>query len=351
MSWMILAHLSGWWIREEDFWVANLINIILDSIGASGFLFIAGVSIMLSQRKKLDKVTNSIQYSKKTIRNEYFFRALLIFIIALLYNTSIAIALNDYTWIWSWFILLTTSISFLIAWPLLKTSKILRVVIGVGIWIGNHYIFNIMIIYEGQTNVLGFFFYILYNGYHLDPILPFFPFFLIGTVVGDLIYDIFNRYNPENRKKVFKNKFFIPGTVIGVLLILLNVLFQFPGFLVRRTIPWLLYTLGIDLLLFSMLLAFEIFGFMERKKSYKFLFYYSFYSLTIYLAHNILYFLFLNQLNLVTVWFFIVGAFIALGLLLRTIYKKWAEKASLKYQLSRLSIGLARRIESRRVLQ
>lgn len=349
MSWMILAHLSGWWIRQEDFWIAIRINVILDPIGASGFLFIAGVSIMLSHRKKLNRTKDSHQYSRRMIRNEYLLRAFFIFIIALIYNLSIAITLNDYTWVWSWFILLTISISFIIAWPLLRTSKLLRLIIAVVIWIANGFIFNSLKIFKGEFNILGILFYILYNGDFLDHILPFFPFFLIGTVVGDIIYEIFNRTNLENRKRVFIRNLFVPSIIIGTGLIIINMLF--PGFLIRGSLPWLFYTIGIDLVLFSVLLTFEIFGYMEKEKSYRFLFYYSFYSLTIYLGHNLLYFLFLNQLNLFNIWFFIAGAFIAIGLLLRFIYKRWSEKASLKYHLSRLSISLARRIESKSVIR
>jgi hypothetical protein len=349
MSWMILGHLSGWWIRDEDFWIANLINIILDPIGASGFLFIAGVSIMLSHKKKLTKSENSEQYTTRMVRNEYFLRAFLILIIALVYNTSIAIVTNNFSWIWSWFILLTTSISFFMAWPLLKTSKLLRLAIGIGIWIGNNFIFNILILYEGQTNVLGVIFYVLYNGKHLEPILTFFPFFLFGTVIGDIIYEIFSRNNPEHRRRIFKKNLFIPSLVIGVSLVLFNVLFQFSEFWIRRSLPWLFYTIGIDLLIFSILLTFEIIGFMEREKSYKFLFYYSYYSLTVYLGHNILYFLFFKQLNLFNICFFILGAFITLGLLLRAMYKIWSEKASIKFHLSKLSVRLTSIIESRKV--
>jgi hypothetical protein len=349
MSWMILAHLSGWWIRQEDFWVARLINVILDPIGASGFLFIAGVSIMLSHKKKLDKAKNLKHNSKNMIRNEYFLRAFFILITALIYNFSIAVTLNNYTWVWSWFILLTISISFFLAWPLLKISKLLRLAIAVVIWIGNGFIYNNLIIHEGEFNILGVIFYILYNGKYLDPILPFFPFLLIGTVVGDVIFDVFSGHNLENRKRVFKKKLFTPAIIIGVLLILITTLLQFPGFLIRKSLPWLFYTIGIDILLFSILLTFEVFGFMEKEKSYRFLFYYSFYSLTIFLGHNILYFLFLEQLNIFNIWFFIAGAFVTLGLLLRVIYKKWSEKASLKYHLSRLSVSLARKIERKNV--
>jgi len=351
MAWMILGHLTGWWLRGEDFWLAIFINIILDPIGASGFLFIAGVSIMLSYRKRLLKSKNSEEYTYRMIRNEYLFRAFFILIIALIYNTCVAIAINDFTWIWTWFILMTIAISLFMAWPLLKTSKFLRLALGIIIWIGDKLVFDILILYEGQPNFFGVLFHFLYSEYTLEPILTFFPFLLFGTVIGDVIYDIFDMNNLEDRKKTFKNNFLIPSIIIGGFSILLNVIFLFPEFLVRRTIPWLVYTLGIDLILISVLLTFEIFNFIKTEKSYRLLFYYSYYSLTVYLGHNILYFLFLDMLNAFNIWFFVVGAFFTIGLILRSVYKKWSEKASIKLQLGKLSFSLARNIENKRLVQ
>ena len=351
MAWMILGHLTGWWLKGEDFWLANLVNIILDPIGASGFLFIAGVSIMLSYRKRLLKSKNSVEYTYRMIRNEYLFRAFFILIIALIYNTFVAIAINDFTWIWTWFILMTIAISLFMAWPLLKTSKFLRLALGIIVWIGDKLVFDVLILYEDQPNFLGVIFHILYGEYTLEPILTFFPFLLFGTVIGDVIYDIFNINNLEDRKKKFKNIFLIPSILIGGFSILLNVVFVFPEFPVRGTIPWLVYTLGIDLILFSVLLSFEIFNIIKTEKSYRLLFYYSYYSLTVYLGHNILYFLFLDMLNAFNIWFFVAGAFFIIGLILRSVYKKWSGKASLKFQLGKLSFNIARIIESKRYPQ
>ncbi len=351
MAWMILGHLTGWWLREEDFWLANSINIILDPIGASGFLFIAGVSLMLSYRKRLLKSINSEEYTYRMIRNEYLLRSFFIFVIALIYNACIAIAINDFKWIWTWFILMTIAISLFMAWPLLKTSKYFRLALGIIIWIVDKLIFDVLVIYEGQSNFFGVLFHILYSEYTLEPILTFFPFLLFGTVVGDVIYDIFNINNLEDRKKTFKNIFIIPSILIGGISILLNVVFIFPEFPVRGTIPWLIYTLGIDLILFSILLTFEIFNIIRTEKSYRLLFYYSYYSLTVYLGHNVLYFLFLGMLNTFNIWFFVAGAFFIIGLILRSVYKKWSGKASLKFQLGKLSLTLARIIESKRYSQ
>ncbi len=51
---------------------------IFDSLGASGFLFISGVSIALSYRNKLNKVNSTQEYSYRTVRNHYLMRAVFI---------------------------------------------------------------------------------------------------------------------------------------------------------------------------------------------------------------------------------------------------------------------------------
>lgn len=351
MSWMVLAHLTGWWLNSEFFWLHGILIMIFDPIGASGFLFIAGVSIMLSHRKKYKKSKNSEQYNKRMIRNEYFFRALLVLIVALIYNTCVAIAINNLTWIWSWFVLLTIAISFFIAWPLLNTPKYLRIFLGIVIWIGDKLILNILILHEGQPNVLGVLFHILYNGYHLDPILTFFPFFLFGTVIGDILFDSYINNDSINKKQDLKKNLIIPSIIIGGFLIILGISIDFPNFLIRQSLSWMIYAIGINISFISILLLFEKFVVGKTKRSYRLLFYYSYYSLTVYLGHNLLYFIFLKQLNAFNIWFFILTTFILIGLLLRFIYKKWGAKASIKIQIGRLSLEIALRIEERKKLK
>ncbi|MEE9377637.1 MAG: hypothetical protein V3V33_06335 [Candidatus Lokiarchaeia archaeon] len=97
----------------------------------------------------------------------------------------------------------------------------------------------------------------------------------------------------------------------------------------------------------SIFLIFEVFKVIKPHRSYKFLFYYSYYSLTINLTHNLLFFLFFHQLNVFNIWFFIVGAFIFLGILLRAIYKAWEGKASIKVQIGQLNLSFAMNIEEK----
>ena len=344
MAWMILNHLFDWWLKSEYNWLKSIMISILDPIGVTGFLFISGVSISLSYRKRIIKAEKSETYNFRIVRNSYLFRAFFILIIALIYNSAVAISLKDPSMVWTWFVLLTAAISLFLAWPLLKTPKFFRILIGLTILIAHLFIVSLLIPYEGDSNIYGLLFHILYNDIHQDPILIFFPFFLFGTVIGDMIFDTLLL---NNNKKNIKNRFFAPSMIIGILLITIGVLYSFPDFLIRESLSWIIYSLGINVLFISILIYIEKYEIIETTKSYKFLFYYSYYSLTIYLAHNLLYFLFLHQLNVFNIWFFVIGAFFFIGLILRATYKIWEGSASIKVQISKLSLGITMRIEER----
>jgi len=345
MAWMILGHLIDWWLKSENSWLHTITIMIIDPIGAAGFLFISGVSIALSYRKRLNKVKVSEDYNFRMVRNSYLFRAFFIFIIAIIYNIPAAIVLNNPSMVWFWFVLLTAAVSIFLAWPLLKTNKLFRIFIAITILAIHFIIFSWLLPFQGESNVFGLLFHILYNGIHQDPILIFFPFFIIGTVIGDLIYETIYSKKEDQQYSSFKKQLLIPVIMIGIFMIISGVLINFPQFLKRKSLSWVIYSIGINLSLLSIFLSIEIFSSFKTQKSYKLLFYYSYYSLTIYLAHNLLYFLFLNQLDLVSIWFFAAAAFISIGFILRAIYHKFKEKASLKVQIGRLSLGVTRKIE------
>ncbi|MHA1104475.1 MAG: heparan-alpha-glucosaminide N-acetyltransferase domain-containing protein [Promethearchaeota archaeon] len=346
MVWMFLGHLLEWWIRPEYAHVNNFTHVILDSVGASGFLFISGVSIALSYQNRIYKVEVLKEFTIMRVRNSYLLRALFLLIIAIFYNLSIALAINDLTYIWSWFVLLTASISLLVGWPLLKLPKYIKIVIGLSIWILNQFLFEILINYNGQMNIFGGIFHLLYNKPHLDPILTFFPFFLFGTVLGELISDLNFDNTKLSRKTTIKTikKYLI----IGPILIFIGIFLWFPNFLVRSSLSWSIYSLGIQLTLLMTLFIFEILFGNNIKKNYKFLFYFSYYSFTVYLSHSLLYFLFLNQLDYIIIWFAILITFLMFGMLLKIIYRCWKEKFSIKIQLGKISSYFADKIETRR---
>jgi len=323
----------------------------LEPIGASGFLFISGISITISYRRRLIKAKNSEEYNYKMIRNSYMLRALFIFAIAIIYNSTVAIRLSNPQMIWTWFIILTIAVSLFITWPLLKIRMHFRIILGILIIIANQFLVSLLLPHEGDSSIYGGFFHMLYNGINQDPILYFFPFFLLGTIVGDLIFNKLYRESVKNRRNINKRQIFITTIVCGIVFIIFGVFFEFPQFLLRKSFSWIIYSLGFDLCLFSILLLIEELRILKTKKSYKFLFYYSYYSFTIYLAHNILYLLFLKRLNIFNIWFFIAAAYITMGFILRATYKKWGSLASIKAQVGRLSLILANTIEKRLILK
>ncbi|UCC20228.1 MAG: DUF1624 domain-containing protein [Promethearchaeota archaeon] len=351
MTWMVITHLLDWWLIREHSWLQDVAIMVLDPIGASGFLFISGVSITLSYRKRLIKARNSEDFSTQIVKNSYFFRTLFIFTIAIFYNIPISVVLTNPSYIWTWFVLLTAAVSMFMVWPLLYTSIILRIFIGIFIIIANQILMVILIPFNGEMNILGVLYHFLYHDISQDPILGFFPFFLFGTVIGDVLFDSYMKNDSINKKQDLEKKLIIPSIITGSFLIILGISINFPNFIIRQSLSWMIYSLGIDILFFSILLFFEKFVMVNTKRSYRLLFYYSFYSLTVYLGHNLLYFIFLKQLNAFNIWFFILATFILIGLLLRTVYKKWEAKASIKTQIGRLSLAIAFRIEEKKKLK
>ncbi len=345
MVWVLVAHLQHWWLRLEDMWLYDFTWMIFDVMGASGFLFIGGVSTSISYKNRISKANNSENYNTNMIRGEYMFRAFCILLLALLFNFFVVIGTNDITQIWTWFVLLTVAVSLFMAWPLLKTLKIFRILLGAIIWILNQLILEFLTYFKGTLNIYGILYYILYNTIDLDPILSFFPFFLFGTVIGDIIFDVYNIENPIERKSALKKKLILPFFIVGGLLISSGIIFQFPTFLEHRTFPWMIYALGVEITFLSFLISGEEFIIGETEKSYKFLYYFSYYSLTLYLSHNLLYPLFLRRLNAVNIWIYILITTIITGLILRTMYKKFGQKASIKITIGRIGSGLMRKIE------
>jgi hypothetical protein len=346
--WIVFTHLVDWWLKNEFNWVHRALIMIFDPLGASGLLFISGLSLTLSYRNKLSKINTSKDYIPRRVRNSYFIRALIILLIALIYNSFIAIALMDPVWIWTWFVLLNAAISMIVAWPLYKTSKVTRIVLGCVIWVANPFIISALLPFEGTISAFGILFHILYHGIHQVPFLVFFPFFLFGTVVGEVIFDsyLYDRAG-ISKKKSFVYYFLAPSLVIGILLITSGILFKYPNFLLRESVSWVFYSLGINIVIISILLSIDAFEVVKTKKSYKLLFYFSYYSLTIFLAHNILHFLFLNQLDIINLWFVVVGSFLLLIIILRTVYKLWNGSASIKVLIGRLSYGITIKLEER----
>ena len=349
MVYIMVGHMIDWWSRPIDDWLFYGYVSLFSAIGAAGFVFISGVSTMISYRNRIEKAKNSKDYDIKIVRKEYYIRAILIFGLALVYNLIVALEFFDPSIIWKWFIILTVAGCLLLAWPLLRTSKIVRIFIGILIWFVNQILLVILLPFEAQGNLQGIIFYIFYNSLDQNPILSFFTFFLIGTVLGDVIYDFSLIENEIERKSVFKKKILFPILLIGIILIIIGIWFLYPNLFSERILTintnlwWLIYTLGLDLIILLLFLFFEVYGFMNTKKSYRFLFYFSYYSLSLFLLQNINFFLFYDLLNRYNIWLFIILTVILYGLLLRFLHMRLERRFSLKVQIGRLAVSFAKK--------
>ena len=60
--------------------------------------------------------------------------------------------------------------------------------------------------FDGQSNVFGFLFHVLFYPTGLHPLLSSFAVFLIGTVVGDILYETYYKEEKKDRLNVLKKK-------------------------------------------------------------------------------------------------------------------------------------------------
>ncbi len=340
---MVYGHIIIWWLRPEDAWLQFWLYAFLKPLGATGFLFISGTSAALSFRNYQNTVKDSNTISMTTVRNIYILRAIFILIIAFIFNIF-----NALIWggsIWEWNALQTIGFSLLLAWPLLKTSKLFIILLGIYIIIGNQLILNMLLPYYGEASLYGVLFHLLFNPLDQYVILIYLGIFVIGSAIGEYIYKINIIEDQNERKYRFKNKLLIQVLLIGISLIAFGVFYEFPTFLFFNTIPSIAFAIGLVITILSSLMLIEVFEKIKTTKSYKYFFYYSYYSFTIFLLHNPLIFLFTKQLNAYfTIWLAIAVGSVLFGVILRAAYKQLGEKASLKAVLSIISFLIATRI-------
>lgn len=350
MVYMIVGHLITWWPVPEEKWILISYVSILSTLGAVGFTFISGISTMISYRNRIIKVDKDENYSYPQVKYEYLFRAAFIITLGLIYNIFVAIMFMDPSLIWTWFILLTIGVCLFMSWPLLKTSKAFRISIGALIWIFNQIILVLLTPFKGQFNLFGILYHILYNSIDQNIILSFFTLFLIGTVIGDIIYDFSLIENELEKRKTVKKKLLFPSFLIGTILIVISFYFLLPFLFTEEILSaksnlwWLIYSLGIEIIFISIFVTIDVYELFKPKKSYRFLYYFSYYSLTVYLIQNINYFLFYQSLHWYNLWFFILITVILYGIFLRFFHHKWSSKLSLKIQIGRLASGATRRV-------
>ena len=343
---MVYGHMLQFWIRPEDFWLKYWLYAFLAPIGATGFLFISGVSSTLSYKSNLQ--TQKVQM--KTMRNIYLLRALFILIIALFFNLGVAMVFGggNLADTWSWNALQTIGISLLLAWPLLKKSKVSRVSVAIIAIILNQILLSMLSPFIGQSSFLGIAYHVLFNPIDTYVILNYYGIVLIGSVVGDYIYDLKNADEQKKKEYLLTNRSIIYIFFVGVSVFIFGILFLFPNFIFFNTISSVLYALGFIIASLAILIVIEVLEIIKTKKGHNLLYYYSYYSFTIFLGHNVLLVLFMQQLSAYhTIWIVVVVFNIILGWLLKTMHDKLGIRASVKAGISILSVYIAMKIEKK----
>ncbi len=341
---MTFGHMVNWWISQGDFWLYEIIWNYGAPVGGGGFLLVSGMSASLSYKRNQLKAQSSQEFNMKRARNVYMLRSLLIFLISLLWNFfgTLFMGLSG---VWLWFVIQTISISLFMAWPFLKTSRIFRLSMCFVFWIGNEFVFYWLSPYSNTQNILGYLFYFLYNSPDQNVILGYFPFLLLGTVFGDVFFESNGIDNLIERRLFLKKKIFRNGLLFGIILITFGLLYNFPNFSNKSTFASHMFIVGIQLILMALLVYIKEIRVITFQKRYRFFEIYSFYSFTMFLAHEVLFFLFQPIYNFINIWFVIIPILIAWTFLFRFIYKKWGRIASLKFLLNKLAVELADKIE------
>lgn len=335
------------WIRPEDILLKYWLYAFLAPIGATGFLFISGVSSTLAYKNNLQ--TQKVHMN--TMRNIFVLRGLFILIIALFFNFGVAMVFGggDLTDIWSWNALQTIAIALILLWPLLKTSKVFRVCIAIIVVILNQTLLTILSPYNGQSNLLGIFCHLLFNPIDTSyAILNYYGIVIIGSVIGEFIFDLGNAKDQQKKEFLFTHRAIIYSFFVSISVFIFGIVFLFPNFLIFNSISSVLYSLGFIIASLTILIVIEIMEVIKTKKSYNLLYYYSYYSFTIFLGHNVLLVLFMGQLSAYhTIWIAVVAFNIILGWLLKTAHDKLGIRASVKAGISILSAFIVMKIEKK----
>ncbi len=341
---MLWMHLTEWWLSGDSISFIYVPIFVTQYGFWVSFQFISGISRYFFYKTGGLREESSEITKNQNIKREFLVRGFILLVVALLYNSVVAISKSNPSEIWSWFFLLALAFSLIMITPLLNTSKKTRFSFGVVFLVMNYVILSFLQDFEGQANLLGFLYRLLYYPIGLHPILSSFAVFLFGTVVGDVIYEMYYQESREKKLNLIKRRLILPSILIGGILLTFIVIVNSFLFLNLPTFYGIISTIGFSLILFSVLVLIEEYEIIKTKKNYKFIFYFSFYSLTIYLVHNLLYFLFFKMLDTLSSIFYIILVVILIGLVLKLMYPKLGASISIKKIISKLSHKIVMKI-------
>ncbi|MFO7794639.1 MAG: heparan-alpha-glucosaminide N-acetyltransferase domain-containing protein [Promethearchaeati archaeon] len=342
---MLFGHIGIWWLSSTDLIVfEQYILPFIKPIGkAAGFLFVSGSSLTLSYSKKFIDYYDSHVEKKRILRNTYYLRAFILFILAISINLGLTLITSGAK-IYDWWILFTISFCLFLSWPLMKLSKSKRIAIGITLLIFNLIFQNILKFTSELSPISNFLLDFLFpSDTRQNPIISFFPFFLFGTVFGSFLTDI--DFEDTTNTTKFLKKFSAPLLLISGFTIVFSIFLQFPKFLSVNSFSWILYSLGLNTFLLSLLITIEKISKINFNSKYNILFYFSYYSLTLYLLNYVFMLTSFIKLDFMQFLFLFSLVFSMLFLSMKFIFNNIKGLFSLKYVMSVLSEFLSLKFE------
>jgi peptidoglycan/LPS O-acetylase OafA/YrhL len=302
---MLITHGFLYWLDSKDAYILIIYRFISNTFLVNGFIFVSGLGFGFSWNHQLEKGT-----SKKKIYQRSLIRTLIIFILSLIYNI-VAVPINDYGWnnIWYWYILQTIAFSRLIGLVLIKIPKRTRFLFLIILIILTPVLLNWLQMNKDLNNIANIIYFILFNQLDANSILIFLPFFLIGTIFGQEIFELSEDSINNKLKKWLLLGFImlLSGLIIGSLQYIDSELGTYyiqklnrnpnwnidalPLFLIRGSYAWCIYSIGWEILI--LIFVFYIVEVKRKNKGlrleekWNILELFGKYSLSIYLYHYI----------------------------------------------------------------
>ncbi len=313
---MILAHVNLIWLAEGDKWFYALQYIILNPLGVPGFVFVSGLSFGFSAYLKQQK-----KWAKKDLHQYTFSRTMVIFIIALIFNlVGIFIHNDPWTHIWFWYILQTIAMCRLVGQAFLYQSRKVKTIVTIAFLALTPFLLDFLQALSTESAIGGALYFIAFNPVEANSIFFYFPFFLVGGVIGETVSE-FLLYQKSAQEQNLEGQSAHPeiGKMLkiwfgsGIVCLTLGILFGLqmqsenfywplieyinthpdwlitaaPRLFALNSEAWLLYSMGWLLVVFSLL--FYWVDIREKLPSVSFFVLYGRYSLTIYLVHYLYY--------------------------------------------------------------
>ncbi|MBY8979043.1 MAG: DUF1624 domain-containing protein [Candidatus Lokiarchaeota archaeon] len=348
---IIGAHSAAAWLVESWQFFYGIGFAFLDIVGPSLFVFLSALSVVFSIRRKKGEV------KEKIIRNRIFSRAIMIIVIAVIFNLiSIEFTIEGYSFpatLWGWNILMFIGLSQIFSYYALKLSKIARAIIGFFIIFASdpirQYLFQGKEAGDLLSTILH---YIITSPSPMTPLLPWISICFISSIFGEYLYEAMIGGTKKDYRKLFRTflyygiffvlvgiflgrNSYIPGNefilatdiTMGTLpsneyphiLLLYHMRTQmfipeitYPGmweFLIRGRSPNMIYNLGTALILIAV--CFYIIDIKRKMNNFiSMINYYGKVSLSLFLLHFVFVTLFLDALDFyayVVLYFGILG--------------------------------------------